>query len=281
MRVDLHVHSTASDGELPPAGVVACAQDVGLDVIALTDHDTVLGVVPAREAAERLRVVAGCEFSVRAPWGEMHLLAYFLPTEHPDLTAFLHTQQAARAARMDEIVRRLRAAGAGITRAAVQELAGSGALGRPHAARALVAAGLVPDLDTAFRRYLGRGRPGFVAKRLPPVTAVTALVRRLGGVTSAAHLKDRGGRGALDRLRALGVDAVEARHPSHDPETTARIERAAQALSMPCTGGSDWHGDTEADAPRRAPLGGVDVPAEWFAVIESMHRARYPSEIPT
>jgi hypothetical protein len=108
---------------------------------------------------------------------------------------------------------------------------------------------------------------------------VTALVRRLGGVTAAAHLKDRGGHGALEALQRLGVDGVEARHPSHDAATTARIEGAAAALDMVLTGGSDWHGDTHELDPYRAPLGGVDIPPVWLERLEQWHHDRASAEV--
>lgn len=280
-RIDLHVHSTASDGEHAPADVVARARAAGVDVIALTDHDTTGGVQEAMAAGEvaGVRVVCGCEFSVRAPWGELHLLGYFLPLEHPDLDDFLADQRGARAARMEEILRRLRAAGVPLTRTDVERVADGGALGRPHAARAIVERGLAAGLQEAFDRWLGRGRPAYVPKRLPPLTDVTALVHRLGGITSAAHLRDRGDRRTLAALQNAGVDAAEARHPSHDQATAARIERGADALGMLLTGGSDWHGDGRAGDPHRGPMGCVEIPPAWLTALEACHRERIPAEV--
>lgn len=280
-RIDLHVHSTASDGEHAPADVVARARAAGVDVMALTDHDTVAGVPEARAAGDLvgISVICGCEFSVRASWGELHLLAYFLPLGHAELDDFLADQRGARAARMDEIIRRLGAAGVPLGRPDVERIADGGALGRPHAARALVAKGLAPDVQSAFDRWLGRGRAAYVAKRLPAVDEVTALVRRLGGVTSAAHLKDRGGRGTLEALQRAGVDAAEARHPSHDETTARRIQRAAAELGMLLTGGSDWHGEVRALDDHRGPLGCVEVPESWLDALEARHRERLPVEV--
>src|SRR5437667_12024773 len=165
-RVDLHCHSTASDGEYAPAEVVRRARAAGLAAIALTDHDTTDGVPEAARAGAALgvRVVSGCEFSVKAPWGELHLLGYFLPPGHERLEAFLATTRAARQRRAEQIVAPPRRLGVAIELADVLAAAGGGALGRPQVARVLVARGVSGHMDAAFGRYLGRGRPAYVEK---------------------------------------------------------------------------------------------------------------------
>ncbi len=272
--VDLHLHSTASDGELAPHGVVRRAADAGLVAIALTDHDTVAGVPAARTAAEALglRVVSGCEFSVQAPWGEMHVLGYFLPADNPALEQFLLTCRADRERRVVEMLERLQQLGAEITAADIATEAAGGAVGRPHVARALVKRSVVPTVDAAFDRFLGRGRPAFVEKVLPVFSDVAALVHRLGGVIAAAHLKDRGTRAFLSRLKAEGLDAVETRHPSHDGETRARLTDLALALGLARTGGSDWHGEAEGGWSHGA-LGSQEVPLEWLEQLEARRPA--------
>jgi hypothetical protein len=279
--VDLHVHTTASDGEFTPAEVVGRAAEVGLAAIALTDHDTLGGVPEAEAAGERLgvRVVAGCEFSASAPWGELHLLGYFLSPDDDALLEFLQQQQDGRAARADHIVERLRGLGVPLESRAVRFHAG-GTIGRPHVARALVEAGAVEDIAEAFDRYLGRGRPAFVAKVLPSTEEVCAVVHGGGGVLSAAHLRDRASRGTLKRLAAAGVDAVEARHPSHDPDMAGRIERLAAEVGMVVTGGSDWHGDSRL-AASRGVLGSQQVPAAWLERLEDRQRSLNASEVGT
>lgn len=272
---DLHTHSTASDGTHPPADVVRCAAAAGLDTIALTDHDTIDGVHEARRQGtiDGLRVIAGVEFSVAAPWGEMHLLGYFLPLDDPRLSQFLTGQRGARADRMREIVRRLQGVGVPLSLEAVVREAEGDALGRPHAARALVRGEHVAGVNQAFDRYLGRGRPAFVPKVLATLVEVTTLVREVGGVTSAAHLRGRGTRPTLERLRDAGVDAVEVRHPVHDPEMRDRMETLALELGMLRTGGTDWHGEEEAEAGR-AHLGTITVPPDWVAAVEELHQHR-------
>jgi predicted metal-dependent phosphoesterase TrpH len=167
--VDLHVHTTASDGERAPADVVARAAAAGLAAIAITDHDTVAGVdeAEAAGASRGVRVVAGCEFSVDAGWGEMHLLGYFLPVTSPELATFLSSARADRERRAREMVEKLVTAGVKIDDQMVLTAAAGGAVGRPHVARALLEMGAVRSLDEAFDRYLGRGRAAYVDKRLP------------------------------------------------------------------------------------------------------------------
>lgn len=277
---DLHIHSTASDGTHAPADVVRLAAAAGLDTIALTDHDTLDGVVAAgrQGAMDGVRVIPGAEFSVAAPWGEMHLLGYFLPAADPRLARFLVGQREARAERMREVVRRLQKIGVALSLEAVQREAEGDALGRPHAARALVRGKHVAGVAAAFDRYLGRGRPAFVPKTLPGMEAVATLVRDVGGVTSAAHLKGRGTRPALERLRECGVDGIEVRHPAHDAERTAHLDRLATELGMLRSGGTDWHGEDEAGESGRAHLGAITVPSEWLTALEMLHQRRTEGE---
>ncbi|HEX5386245.1 MAG TPA: PHP domain-containing protein [Gemmatimonadales bacterium] len=273
--VDLHVHSTASDGELTPQAVVARAAGAGLAAMALTDHDTVAGVPVAEAEGARLgvRVVGGCEFSVAAPWGEMHVLGYFLPADSPELEAFLVRCRADRARRGRAMVDKLHRAGVVVSEADVLAEADGGAVGRPHVARALVRRGQVASVGDAFDRYLARGRPAFVEKTLPAFAEVATLVHSVGGVVSAAHLKDRANRSFLARLRAAGLDAVETRHPSHDGEQRARITDLALELGLLRTGGSDWHGDPAGDETHGA-LGSQQVPLEWLGRLEAARPAR-------
>jgi len=249
---------------------VARAHATGLGAIALTDHDSVEGVAEAIAAGQRLgvRVVAGCEFSVAAPWGEMHVLGYFLPVGHDEVEAFLQRCRADRARRGEAMAARLTGLGLAISFDAILDEAGGGAVGRPHVARALVRAGAATSVNDAFDRYLGRGRPGFVDKTLPPFTEVAELVHRVAGVVSAAHLRDRASRPTLERLKREGLDAVEVRHPRHDPETRSRIAGLANVLDLARTGGSDWHGD-EPLPDDHGSLGSQTVPAEWLERLEA------------
>jgi predicted metal-dependent phosphoesterase TrpH len=270
--VDLHLHSAASDGGFPPAAVVQRAAAAGLKAIALTDHDTLAGVPAAIEAGEAvgLRVVSGCEFSVAAPWGEMHVLGYFLPPGSAALETFLADCRADRERRGRAMVVRLQRVGVSLGDDDVLAEAEGGAIGRPHVARALVRRGHVATVGEAFDRYLARGRPAFVEKTLPTFAAVASLVHRVGGIVSAAHLKERGTRAVLEQFQADGLDGVETRHPSHDPDQRARLTDHALALGLLRTGGSDWHGETIGDEGHGA-IGSEGVPLEW---LERMEHAR-------
>lgn len=268
--MDLHLHSTASDGAFAPAEVVRHAARAGLAAIALTDHDTVAGVAEAVAEGERVgvRVVSGCEFSVAAPWGEMHVLGYFLPTGEGEVEAFLAEAREGRASRARRMVSALRTAGVAIETDEVEAEAAGGAIGRPHVARVMVRRGAVASVDEAFNLYLGRGRPGYVDKVLPTLRDVAALVHRAGGLVSAAHLRDRATTSLLRSLQGQGLDAVEAWHPSHSPEVRTRITATAERLGLLTTGGSDWHGGGGADHAHSA-MGSESVPAAWLEAMEA------------
>lgn len=248
------------------------AQAAGLVGLALTDHDTLAGVAPAmREgAALGVRVVAGCEFSVKAPWGELHVLGYFLPPAAPALDEFLARTRAARQRRAEQMVSRLRALGVAIAVEDVARAAAGGAVGRPHVARVLVERGASTDINDAFARYLGRGRPGYVEKPLPALREVTELVHAAGGVVVAAHLGEHGSEGQIRQFQVEGLDGLEILHPSHSPAVERRLTGIAERLGLAVSGGSDWHGDAEL-GETHAPLGGLDVPLEW---LENLERRR-------
>jgi len=248
------------------------ARAVDLAAIALTDHDTTDGVAEAAQEGARLgvRIIPGCEFSVRAPWGELHVLALFLPYAHEGLQTFLRDTRAARRRRGEQIVAKLQDLGVAIELEDVQaQLLGGdgGALGRPHVARALVDCGACDNIGDAFRRYLGRGRAAYVEKPLPKLGEVTALVHDVGGLTVAAHLGDYGTEAQLRIFQDQGLDCVEVRHPSHAPAVEQRLTRIAGRLGLGITGGSDWHGESEY-GESHAPLGGMRVPDTWLEPLE-------------
>jgi len=225
----------------------------------------------AREGAKLgIRVIPGCEFSVRAPWGELHVLALFLPPETERLQGFLRDTRAARRRRGEQIVAKLQGLGVAIELEDVEaQLSGGdgGALGRPHVARALVDCGACEDITDAFRRYLGRGRAAYVEKPLPTLSEVTSLVHEVGGLTVAAHLGDHGTEGQLRTFQDQGLDCVEVRHPSHAPAVEQRLMRLAERLGLGITGGSDWHGESEY-GDTHAPLGSMKVPDAWLTQLE-------------
>lgn len=258
--VDLHMHSTASDGSQEPWEVVAAAVAAGLRAIALTDHDAVAGVGPARIAAAgtSLQVIAGVELSAYQGDDETHLLGLHLT----DVDAMERALESFRDARRDrgvQMVGRLNAIGVKITFQDVLDAAGSGAIGRPHVAKALVENGWARDNRDAFDRYLGAGRPAFLDKRRLSLRDAIAMVHSCGGIAVMAH---PGGEGTLARLSALkaqGLDGVEVIHPGHSLEDRKRLLAVATELDLVPSGGSDSHGATGG----ARMIGAMQVPGEW------------------
>jgi predicted metal-dependent phosphoesterase TrpH len=259
--VDLHMHSTASDGAAAPRDVVTAAAAAGLSAIALTDHDTIDGVAEARRAgAERgIEVIAGVELSAFENERETHLLGLHLS----DLAAIegsLATFRSARRTRAERIVATLNDLGVPVTLDAVMAEAGTGAIGRPHIARALIAGGWARDSREAFDRYLGFRKPAFVPKHTLGLADAIRLVHAAGGIAILAHPGGAGVRAWLETLAALGLDGVEVRHPGHSAEDIARLGALADHLDLVPSGGSDWHGATT--GPR--VLNVMRVPGEWL-----------------
>jgi predicted metal-dependent phosphoesterase TrpH len=259
--VDLQVHSTASDGALPPAAVVAEAKQAGLAAIALTDHDSIEGLAEAEAAgiAHGVRIVPGVELSTHTGDEELHLLGLHIE-DRDGLRTALERFRGGRVERMHRIVQALNAHGMPVTIEAVMAEAGEGAVGRPHVARALIAGGWVRDFRDAFDRWIGWGRPAFVEKARFDVADAIALVHRVGGLAVWAHPGEQAGPGRIARLAAMGLDAIEVLHPSHPPSLVERLVALTEQHGLLPSGGSDWHG--QADGVRR--LGGMLVPAVWL-----------------
>ena len=268
--VDLHVHSTASDGSRAPTDVVEEAKRVGLAAIALTDHDTVAGVAAASAAGATLgvRVVPGVELSAVEGDSETHILGLHL-ADTRDLEARLVGLREMRRTRAKRIVERLNELGVRITLPAVLEQAAGGAVGRPHVARAMIAEGWAVDFRDAFDRYLGNGKPAFVPKDRLPMTEAIQLIHRAGGLAVLAHPASAGTRARVEALVAVGLDGLEVRHPSHTPEDVTRLSALVDHFGLVPSGGSDWHGSS--DGPRT--LGAMRVPGEWLSRQDGRVRA--------
>lgn len=249
MRIDLHTHSTASDGTDTPAELVANAAAAGLDVVALTDHDTVGGHKQAIDALpEGLTLVTGAELSCRVDGVSMHMLAYLFDPADPDLERERELVRDDRVPRAQEMVRKLRALDVPITWEQVARIAGDGSVGRPHVAAALVELGVVDTVSDAFTRdWLGNGGRAFAAKHeFDPFEAVR-LVKAAGGVTVFAHpaASKRGEtvpETTIAALTAAGLDGIEVDHMDHDEPTRARLRGLARELGLLPTGSSDYHG---------------------------------------
>ncbi|MEV7672498.1 PHP domain-containing protein [Streptomyces sp. NPDC000963] len=249
MRIDLHTHSTASDGTDSPAELVRNAAAAGLDVVALTDHDTTRGHAEAIAALpEGLTLVTGAELSCRVDGIGLHLLAYLFDPEEPALLAERELVRDDRVPRARAMVGKLRELGVPVTWEQVARIAGDGSVGRPHVAEALVELGVVPDVSGAFTpEWLADGGRAHVGKHeLDPVEAIR-LVKAAGGVTVFAHpLAVKRGQvlpeAAIARLAEAGLDGVEVDHMDHDEATRARLRGLAKELGLLTTGSSDYHG---------------------------------------
>ncbi|WP_411073159.1 PHP domain-containing protein [Streptomyces sp. cmx-4-25] len=249
MRIDLHTHSTASDGTDSPAELVRNAAAAGLDVVALTDHDTTRGHAEAVAALpEGLTLVTGAELSCRLDGIGLHMLAYLFDPEEPALLAERELVRDDRVPRARAMVDKLRDLGVPVTWEQVARIAGDGSVGRPHVAEALVELGVVPDVSGAFTsEWLADGGRAHVGKHeLDPVEAIR-LVKAAGGVTVFAHpLAVKRGRvlpeAAIARLAEAGLDGVEVDHMDHDEATRARLRGLAKELGLLTTGSSDYHG---------------------------------------
>ncbi len=259
--VDLHTHSTASDGTLPPEGVIEAAERCGLTALALTDHDTIDGVPAARSAGERLgiRVIAGVELSAFQGEHEVHLLALHL-THLEGLEKRLSELRASRYTRAQKIVDKLNTLGIPLTLDEVLQQSNGGAVGRPHVARALIARGMVHDFRDAFTKYLGNAGSAFVAKEHLSIEDAIVIAHEAGALAIWAHPGDGGRRERLELLIAAGLDGLEIKHPGHSSEDVKRLQALADFFNLVPSGGSDWHGAP--DGSRR--LGMMNVPLKWL-----------------
>lgn len=250
MRIDLHTHSVASDGTDTPGDLVRKAAGVGLDVLAITDHDTSTGWAGAEEAAREVGItlVRGMEISTRLGRRSVHLLAYLVDPGHPPLVEALTRIIDGRNDRVPGIVAALNSHGVEVSADDVlREASGSAAAGRPHVADAMVRKGLVADRTEAFARWLNPGRPGYVERYAASLEEMVGVVAGAGGVSVLAHPWGRSGRSVLDaeavaRLRDLGLSGVEVDHQDHGPAERDALRSLARDLDLVVTGSSDHHG---------------------------------------
>lgn len=260
-RVDLHLHSTASDGRLSPAEVVRKSAQAGLTVIALTDHDTVAGIPPALEAAEAypgLRMIPGVEINTDVPTGEAHILGYFIDYAHPELEASLVRMRHSRHERAQQMIARLKKLGLPIEWERVREIASTDAIGRPHVAMALLEKGYVTSIKEAFTRYIGQGGLAYVERaKMSPVEAVELILRARGLPVLAHPLTISNPETMVGELTAKGLVGIEAYYGSYTTAEINRLVSLAEKHGLIATGGSDYHG---LDANTETPIGGAPVP---------------------
>lgn len=259
VRIDLHLHSTASDGGLAPAELVRAAARAGLDVIALADHDTTVGVGEAvASAPDGVYVVPALEVSSSHAGADLHILGYFVDPQNAALLEYTRSAAVRREERIRAMLDRLGALGLHLDMGDVLAEAPEGTemLGRPHVARALVRRGYVKSLTEAFDRYLGDGRPAFEPMDLIAPAHAIELIHRAGGLAVWAHPPVDGAEPEARRLAEIGLDGIECFRPRIAPDETRRLLELARSLDLIASGGSDWHG------PWSGPLGAFHVARE-------------------
>ncbi|HET9333236.1 MAG TPA: PHP domain-containing protein [Gemmatimonadota bacterium] len=272
MPIDLHSHTTVSDGALSPAELVILARDRGLSVLAITDHDATDAIETARRAAPSgLEILAGAELTVHVANREAHILAYGIDHQAPALRAALAELALRREERAREIVNRLVGLGIEVAFTDVLAASGGGTIARPHVARALVDRGHASSLDEAFRRWLGRHGPAFVPKQALPPRVAFDLVKAAGGVSALAHPGTFRRDDLIPVLVEAGLEGLEVRHTEHSAARTRHYEALARDLALLPTGGSDFHGTPG----HRSRLGVPVVPDAWAeALVARIHTPR-------
>jgi predicted metal-dependent phosphoesterase TrpH len=278
-RADFHTHTNASDGLLTPTQLVDLAAKEGLKVLAITDHDSTEGLAEARLAAERhpgLILIPGIEMSTDIPGAEVHVLGYFLDYENTEFQRTLTNLRSARRDRGRKMVEKLRGLGLDIPWERVAELAGEGAVGRPHVAQVLVEKGYIASFQEAFDRYIGRNGPAYVERvKLTPVEAVEKLMQ-VGALTVLAHPSSLSNLGGLiEELKAAGLAGMEVHYQDYDSRTRDRLGKMAEQHGLLKLGGSDYHG---LGGPHERMIGDIPLPDQDIdTFLERAHQAISPA----
>ena len=279
-NIDIHVHSTASDGSLKPTEILALAQKIGLGALALTDHDSIDGSkeILHSDIPESITFLTGVEISAQPPGpftlsGSFHILGYGIGVDDPTLTAVLEAQQAARKNRNPQIIQRLRDLGIDISLDEVVATSGKAQIGRPHIGSLMIQKGFVQSMDEAFDRYLGRGKPGYIDKPVIPTQTAIEVIRSASGIAVLAHpglieIKDpKTFEDLIEELKLLGLTGIEVFYPNHSPSQTGFFENIAKQFNLIVTGGTDFHGAISPDIGLGVGRGNFSVP---YAVFETL-----------
>lgn len=266
-RIDLHLHTTHSDGSQSPAEVVRLAHEAGVSALAITDHDITTGLPEAIAAGQELgiEIIPGIEISSRHGESELHVLGYFLKWEDAQLNARLMTLRESRHRRNPKIVELLQAAGIDITYDEVRAVAGSDSVGRPHIARVLMDKKVVTTAKEAFDRFLAEGKAAYVPRDLPAPVDAIRWIKDAGGLAVLAHptwVKTTEGTltDLARQLKEQGLDGVEVHYSTHTPRQTRTYLSLAKQLGLLVTGGSDFHGMTKPDIEVGTGKGSLHVP---------------------
>jgi predicted metal-dependent phosphoesterase TrpH len=274
-RVDLHVHSTASDGKYSPAAIIGKAAEIGLKVISLTDHDSIEGIIPALKAVKAfpgLTFIPGVEISTDLADGEAHILGYFIDYTSRELEKELEKFRESRMGRGRGMVAKLGELGIKIDWARVQEIAGDGAIGRPHIAQAMLEKGYITSFEEAFDKYIGHGGPAYVEReKITPEEAVALIVRSKGLPVLAHPFTVKKPEAILKSLKAAGLIGIEAYYKDNTPAATAATLKLAKKYGLIPTGGTDYHGIGDS---REIMLGGTEVPMKAAEQLIAMAEKR-------
>lgn len=267
MSVDLHLHTTASDGSLSPGQVVELAANLGLNAIAISDHDTVEGINEALAFAEKLstRVIPAVELSSRYNSRDMHILGFFIDYKSRILDEALRFLRKARVERAEKIVVCLQGEGLDITFDEVLEMAGGASVGRPHIARVLLKNNQISRISEAFIKYLKRGAPCYIDKFVYSPSQAISLIHEVGGVAVFAHPGLAGLDEHIPEFAAMGLDGIEAYHIEHAPDTVQHYLKIAKDHNLVVSGGSDCHGPLSTHGLR---LGTAYVPDKVAGQLE-------------
>jgi predicted metal-dependent phosphoesterase TrpH len=273
--IDLHLHTTASDGRLSSAQLVARASAAGLTTISVTDHDTVAALAEATEVAKgvNIRVVPGIEITAVDDGRDVHMLGYFFDPGSAPLAGVLQQQRALRVSRVREIGAKLATLGMVVDVESVLLAAAArpgSSVGRPQVARELVRAGYVTSVQEAFDKWLATGRPAFIPRTGPSPAAIVDAIHEAGGIASMAHPGVTKRDELIRPLVERGMDAIEIYHSDHTPEDQTHYRRIAHRYGVLVTGGSDFHGDEA----RRNTIGVVTLPAAAFDALREAHERR-------
>ncbi len=262
-QVDLHIHTTASDGRFSPAEIVQKSAGLGLTVIAISDHDTVAGIAPALEAAKaypELKVIPCVEISTDAPSGEVHVLGYFVESSNHELQATLERFRTSRQERAQRMINKLEDLGIHIDWQRVQEIVGGDSIGRPHIAQAMLEKDYITSLGEAFTKFLGRGKAAYVErKRMSPIKAVQLILRANGLPVLAHPLTVNNPETMTAELKTAGLVGIEAYYNNYTADEINRLTSLAKKHNLITTGGSDYHG---LDSSTENMIGSVNVPME-------------------
>ncbi len=274
-RIDLHLHTTCSDGSLPPADVLTLAGKTGVTALAITDHDIVDGIPEATDVGERLgiEVIPGVEISSRYGDGELHILGYFIDWKDAELNRRLANLRNSRHDRNPRIIEKLNELGLAVTYDEVRALAGTESVGRPHIARVLMSKGYVASAKEAFDRYLSEGAAAYVPRDLPAPAEAIAWIRAARGVAVLAHptwVKEsaEGLFRLCDKLKGEGLGGIEVHYSTHTAQQTAGYLHIAKRLDLLVTGGSDFHGVTKPDVEVGVGRGGLKVPEKLLGPLK-------------